>query len=430
MLRNWIAVLFLSQLVAATPVNDGKPCPEGLAYRQLKKEVRKEARKDFKKGWDLLKAGKVLEAEQYYLAAVRKGDLFYGNWGRAFCAWQLGDLQRAAQLYRQTFNHNDSLAQFLSDYLTFAAEGLQDWNLIVELTQKLYHVQPSDEVLLNLINYAEKFNQKLNAFSVIGRFTKQYPQRGNAFLFYAVMLQDLGKKEAAEKWALAAAKRTREPYHLKLIVYLLVNNGRYLEAARIGEELSRIAPRSAETYEAWGFLEYKQGHYANSAQHYHKALNRAYRIPTMLMLARLYLYHLNQPAKVKYYCQAVLQHQRDNTDALYFLAENARRKGDLAAAIGYSERILNLLPNHPQALYYHGKLYYAAKNYSQAALFLEKAVQSNPEIRRYRLVLAKAYAAAGMREKAQATYSNYLKEPLKELWQEEEMFKESAVQPR
>jgi len=402
----------------------------GLEYKSVKKLVKKETRAYFQRAASLCKAQKFNEAEQFYLAAVRQGETFYGSWGRAWCAWQLQDLTRANQLFQQNLSINDSLAAFLADYLRFAAEELKQWQLVVDLTRRLYRVNPADEVLLNLLDYAEQLQTKAQALGLLAEFVKRYPKRDNARLFYAVLLQDLGQGEKAAKVAKSVATLSRNPYHLKLVVWILAQNGQYLSAARVAEKMSELTPRSAHTLEAWGFLEYKQGDYTSAAEHYQKALNRDYRIPTMLMLARLYLFHLDNPAKVKYYCQAVLQHDRQNSDAYYFLAENARRKGDFKTAIKYSARLIELLPNHPQAYYYHGKLLYAAKEYSQAVVFLEKAVQGNKEIRRYRLVLAKAYAAAGMVDKAQLVYHNYLKEPLKELWQEEEMLKEAPTLPR
>jgi tetratricopeptide (TPR) repeat protein len=402
----------------------------GLEYKSVKKSVKKETREYFQRAASLCKAQKFNEAEQFYLAAVRQGETFYGGWGRAWCAWQLQDLRRANQLFQQNLSVNDSLAPFLADYLRFAAEELKQWQLVEDLARRLYRVNPADEVLLNLLDYAERLQTKALALGLFAEFVKQYPKRDNARLFYAVLLQDLGQGEKAAKVAKSVAALSRNPYHLKLVVWILAQNGQYLSAARVAEKMSELTPRSAHTLEAWGFLEYKQGDYTSAAEHYQKALNRDYRIPTMLMLARLYLFHLDNPAKVKYYCQAVLQHDRQNSDAYYFLAENARRKGDFKTAIKYSARLIELLPNHPQAYYYHGKLLYATREYSQAVVFLEKAVQANKEMRRYRLVLAKAYAAAGMVDKAQLVYHNYLKEPLKELWQEEEMLKEAPTLPR
>lgn len=423
-------ILVLLQLALVYGASVQGTISPGLEYKSLKRVVKKETRDHFKRAASLCKAQKFSAAEQFYLAAVRQGETFYGGWGRAWCAWQLPDLERAAQLFQQNLTINDSLALFLEDYLRFAAEGLKQWSLVVDLTRRLYRVNPADEVLLSLLDYADQLQTKEQALPVLAEFVKLYPKRGNARLFYAVLLQDLGKGGSAAKVAKTAVPLTRNPYHLKLVVWILTQNGQHLAAAQVAEKMTEIAPRSAHTFEAWGFLEYKQGNYTSSAEHYQKALNRDYRIPTMLMLARLYLFHLDNPAKVKYYCKAVLQHDRNNTDAYYFLAENARRKGDFKTAIKYSARLIELLPAHPQAYYYHGKLLYAAKEYSQAVVFLEKAVQGNKEIRRYRLVLAKAYAAAGMVEKAQSVYSNYLKEPLKELWQEEEMLKEAPTLPR
>ena len=96
----------------------------------------------------------------------------------------------------------------------------------------------------------------------------------------------------------------------------------------------------------------------------------------------------------------------------------------------YSARLIELQPEHPQTYFYHGKLLFQNKDYKNAVKYLEKAVQYNPDIKRYRLVLAKAYAGAGMPDKARATYANYLNEPLKNLWQEENMIRGTPPPPR
>jgi len=77
-----------------------------------------------------------------------------------------------------------------------------------------------------------------------------------------------------------------------------------------------------------------------------------------------------------------------------------------------------------------GFLEYKQGHYEDAVIYLEKAVGLNPGMRRYRLVLAKAYAGAGLIEKAREIYDNFIDEPLKDLWKEEEMLKEAAPKPR
>ncbi|MCK4689553.1 MAG: tetratricopeptide repeat protein, partial [Candidatus Marinimicrobia bacterium] len=102
----------------------------------------------------------------------------------------------------------------------------------------------------------------------------------------------------------------------------------------------------------------------------------------------------------------------------------------LKSALKYSKIQIELVPDRSQSYYYHGKLLYEKKEYENAVIYLEKAVELNPGMRRYRLVLAKAYAGAGLIEKARETYDNFIDEPLKDLWKEEEMLKEAAPKPR
>jgi len=243
-------------------------------------------------------------------------------------------------------------------------------------------------------------------------------------------LYEIGQKATAIEIARQAIPITQNPFHLKLLVLLLAQEGYFVESARACEKLSSIAPRSAQTLEAWGFLESQQGHYQNAATHYRKALNREYRMPTLLALARLYAFYLNDLNKAIYYVKAILNLDRNNCDALYIMAEVKRRQGNIGAALKYSERLMDLQPEHPQTYYYHGKLYMQNKDFANAVQYLEKAVLYNPDIKRYHLVLAKAYAGAGMIDKARETYTNYLNEPLKDLWQEENMLKGTPPPPR
>jgi len=147
-------------------------------------------------------------------------------------------------------------------------------------------------------------------------------------------------------------------------VFILANNGYFVDAVNVCQKLSRIARRSANSYEAWGFLEYKQGHYENAVINYKRALNRDYKIQTLIMLARLNHFYLNRQKVATYYCKAAIQANRNFPDAYYLLlAEISRNKDDLESAIKYSKIQMELMPYRSQSCYYHGKLIYEKKDY-------------------------------------------------------------------
>ena len=99
-------------------------------------------------------------------------------------------------------------------------------------------------------------------------------------------------------------------------------------------------------------------------------------------------------------------------------------------ALDYSSRLLKLMPDHPHPYYYHGKLLFELKRYTEAVTYLEQAVALSPEVQRYRLILAKAYAGAGQKDRAKAIYTNFINEPIGNLWSEEELLKEEPPEPR
>jgi len=408
----------------------GQELPDGLRYRDVRKIVSNDSRALFKSAERSFRKGKYQLADQAYLGIIKKGEKFYGTWGRACVARQKEEFSATGKFYESALSLNDSLAEFLNDYVRFLLINARDWNLISKVAGRLYACMKSDEALLILINAATKLDQRPAASESLRNLIRQYPDEANVRVFYASLLRDSGQNKEAVDIAQKAVKLTIEPFQLKLLVMILAQEGYFIDGAQACEKLSDIAPRSAQTFEAWGFLEYQQGHYQNAVTHYRKALNRDYRLATLLTLARLNAFYLNEPAKAIYYAKAIQQLDRDNCDALYILAEVKRRQGDLTAALKYSVRQMELQPNHPQPYYYHGKLLLQKKDYASAVTYLETAVRYNPDIKRYRLVLAKAYAGAGMMDKARETYTNYLNEPLKDLWQEENMLTETPPQPR
>jgi len=406
------------------------PLPEGLRYKALKKHVLKVNRSTFKHAERDFRKQKLQLADQSYFQAMKAGDQFYGSWGRATVAQYKGELNAARKHYQTAFETNDSLLTFLRVYADFALNIAQDWDLLEKIIVKHYAYSRSDSALQLLLDGALRFAVKDKALDTIRRLGRRFPKENNLKIYEAVLLRDLGRDAEAVTAAKTAILRTNDPFQLKLMVLILANNGYFLDAARACERLSQIAPKSVHTYLAWGFLESKQGRYANAAENYQRALNRDYSIATMLTLAKLYHYYLEQPAKALYYCKAILQINRQQVEALYLTAEIARKRGDFNTALKYSRRQMELLPGHPQPYYYHGKLLFEQQKYADAIPFLEKAVENNPDIKRYRLILAKAYAGAGLADQAKTIYREYLSEQLKDLWQEEEMLRETPPEPR
>jgi len=430
--RNNIISLFLI-LCTATGLSGAKErdkLPDGLRYRQIRKIVSKDARPLFKSAEKYFNKGKYPLADQSYLGAIKQKEEFYGNWGRACIARQNKEYLSAGKLYTAAFGLNDSLTDFLRDYTGFLQQNSRDWNWIAKVAEKFYAATKTDEALEMLLATSARLDKRLAFMQSLQRLIQRYPREANVRVYYASLLYEEGQKEEAVAVTRQAIAVAKEPFHLKLLVLILAQEGYFIDGARACEKLSRLAPNSAQTLEAWGFLEYQQGHYENAATHYRKALNRDYRLATLLTLARLYTFYLNDPDQAIYYGKAILHLDRQNCDALYLMAEVKRRQGNLTTALKYSARQMELQPDHPQTYYYHGKLFFQNKDYANAIKYLELAVRYNPDIKRYRLVLAKAYAGAGLKEKARETYTNYLNEPLKDLWQEENMLKETPPQPR
>ena len=431
-MRKYVVSLLLLLFagLAFSASDDFTKLPDGLHYRQIKKNIRPETRPAFKAAEKYYEKKKYFQADQSYIETIQRGEGFYGNWGRACVARQEKRVSDAEKFYATAFTLNDSLEGFLYDYAVFLQYNSQDWNKIEKVCTKLYTVTKDDEALSILIETAARLKQQSAALKSLEKIARRYPLRANAQVYYASILYDCGQKAEAVRVARDAVQITYDPFQLKLLVTILAQEGYFVESAKVCEKMSRIAPRSAQTLEAWGFLEFQQGHYENAATYYKKALNRDYRIPTLLSLARIYTFYLNEPSKAMYYAKAITKLERNNCDALYIMAEAKRRIGDIPEALKYSARLIELQPEHPQTYFYHGKLLFQNKDYKNAVKYLEKAVQYNPDIKRYRLVLAKAYAGAGMPEKARATYANYLNEPLKNLWQEENMLRETPPPPR
>jgi len=424
------AFFLLCILVSVSFAKEDVSIPKGLHYKEIKKAIPPEMRSYFKSAESYLKKNDMLKADQYYTSILTKGENFYAFWGRAWCQWQIGHLISAKKQFANAYSSCDSIYPFLLNYADFTLEAHEDWDLLSEIAYRAYEVSQSDDALMILIKSGKRLNLEDKALKQLKFITKKFPNNSNAWVFYASLLRDMERNEEAVSAAKHAIPLADDPFQLRLIVFILANNGYFVDAANVCQKLSMIAKRSANSYEAWGFLEYKQGHYENAVINYKKALNRDYKIQTLIMLARLNHLYLNNQKVATYYCKAAIQANRNLPDAYYLLAEISRDKGDLKSAIKYSKIQMELMPDRSQSYYYHGKLLYEKKDYKDAVIYLEKAVRLNPDMRRYRLVLAKAYAGAGLIDKARETYKNFINEPLKDLWKEEEMLKESTPEPK
>jgi len=397
--------------------------PDGLRYKQIKKEIPKSFASAYRKAEKAVELGNLKSAGTEYAEILKKEENFYAVWGLAWTLAQQKDVRTAKKEYLRALSLNDSSEAFLNDFSAFARNEFRSWDLVAQVATILYKRTRTDEALYLLVESAKQFKCPEKCVEKLSDLAAKFPDRPNAAVFYATYLMEMERNAEAVVVAQKASRLAEDPFHLKLLVYILTNNGYFLDAAKVCEKLSDISPRSAHTYEAWGFLEYKQGNFRNAELHYRKALNKDYTIPNLLMLARLNHFNLNDSKKAGFYCRSVLQIDPNSVDALYLLSEIARKQGNLDKALAYSLREIELSPDKPHSFYYHGKLLYEKKEYEKAVGYLLKAVELNPEIRRYRLVLAKAYAGMGNVVKAKETYSDYLNESLNDLWKEEEMLK-------
>ncbi|MDD5766353.1 MAG: hypothetical protein PHW79_08945 [Candidatus Marinimicrobia bacterium] len=397
--------------------------PDGLRYKQIKKEIPRNFASVYRKAERSVKSGDLKTAETEYSEILKKDENFYAVWGLAWTLAKQKNIRNAKNEYLRALTLNDSCEAFLNDFSMFARYDFKSWGLVAQISTVIYKTTRTDEALYLLIESAKEFKCPEKCLEELSDLTNKYPDQPNAMVFYATYLMEMGRNADAVVVAKKASRLAEDPFHLKLLVYILTNNGYFVDAAKVCERLSEISPRSAHTYEAWGFLEYKQENYRNAELHYRKALNKNYNIPNLLMLARLNHFNLNNSKKAGYYCRSILQINPNSIDALYLLSEIARKLGNLDKALAFSQREIDLSPDKPHSFYYHGKLLYEKKEYEKAVSYLIKAVELNPEIRRYKLVLAKAYAGMGNVAKAKETYSDYLNESLNDLWKEEEMLK-------
>jgi len=427
MKKRIILALFLFALFCSTALAG---TIDRFQYKKIKKDIPHSYRVNIKRAITYLKKDQAYQARKIFSDLVKQYPEFYVYWGYGRSEWMMGDHTNARALYFKAFELNDSLYSFLQDYATFTDEVKTDWVVIRRLGSALYDLKPDDYALLFVIDKVRDVSDKKEAVLFFENLKSKYPENTNIDIYHAILLNNLGENTKAVSLALAAIKSTDNPFQLRMLERILSNDGHFIEAARVCEKLNQVAQKSAFTYDAWGHLEFKQGHYENAVIHYEKALNLEYRPAFLMTLAQIYHFYLDNPVKAVYYSKAALQVDRNQVDAYFILAESSRKSGKMDKAMQFSQKQLELLPNHPHPLYYHGKLLFELNRYTEAIPYLEQAVSISPDVQRYRLILAKAYAGAGLLEKARETYTNFLNEPITNLWSEEELLKEEPPEPR
>lgn len=404
--------------------------PGGLRYKKIKKDIPRSYRADLKRGISYLKKGQAYQAKKIFSNLVEQHPEFYVYWGYGLSEWMMGNHAGARALYFKAFELNDSLYSFLKDYAAFIEETETEWIVVRRLARALYALRADDYPLMFVIDQVRDESEQKEALQFFEELQADFPDNVNIDVYYGILLSNIGENDKAVRLAIGAVEGTNDPFQLRMLERILSNNGYFIEAAGVCEKLSRVAKKSAYTYDAWGHLEFKQGHYENAVIYYEKALNYDYRPALLMTLARIYHFYLDNPAKAAYYSKAALQIDRDQVDAYFILAESNRKAGKMDKALQFSEKQLKLFPDHPHPLYYHGKLLFEMKRYAEAIPYLERAVSLSPDVQRYRLILAKAYAGAGLIEKAGETYQNFLNEPIDNLWSEEDLLKEEPPEPR
>jgi tetratricopeptide (TPR) repeat protein len=422
--------ILLSLLILAFGLSQAVELPEGLKFKQIRKQLPPESRLIFKQAENYLKSGQYPKANELYENMIRKKANFYAYWASAWSAWQMKNVAAAQTSYFKAYQLNDSLELFLRNYADFTLSINPDWKIISQIAGAYYRVQPTDEALIYIIDNMRGEEDRRSAVTLLKNLNSEFPQAANIKVYYAALLNENGDTEKAVGLAQSAIELATDPYHLMILERILANDGFFLDAAKVCEKFSKSAKHSEFAYQAWGHLEFKQGHYENAVVNYKKALRYDYSPASLLRLARIYHFYLNDYKKARYYCKAALQIDRSLSDAYFIIAETYRVNGDLDQALRFSAKQLELLGDHPYPYYYQGKILFEKKQYSEALPFFEKAVELSPNVQRYRLVLAKCYAGAGMREMAAQTYQDFLNEPLKDLWQEEATLREEPPLPR
>ncbi|RKY62484.1 MAG: hypothetical protein DRP96_00045 [Candidatus Neomarinimicrobiota bacterium] len=404
--------------------------PEGLRYKRLKSAIPTSYRFDFKRALSFLKKDQNYQAKIILERLVKTHPDFYVYWAYGYTERMMNNTASARALYFKAFEMNDSLLTFLRDYADFVEATSAEWLVVRRLTRALYTAQPDDYPLMFMLDKAVETGQQSAALDFLRELAETHPGDTRIGVFQAVVLSYLGRGTEAVQSALEVVEDTESLFQLQMLERILANNGYFVEAAGACEKMTGIAKKSAVTYSAWGHLEFMQGHYENAVTYYRKSLNADYRPSTLIKLARITLLYLNDPKQAVYYGKSALQIDRRESDACFILAESYRRLARMDKALDYSSRLLKLMPDHPHPYYYHGKLLFELKRYTEAVTYLEQAVALSPEVQRYRLILAKAYAGAGQKDRAKAIYTNFINEPIGNLWSEEELLKEEPPEPR
>lgn len=420
------ALLLFAFLVTTTLAGNA----DGLQYKKIKKDVPRSYRVSIKRAVNYLKKDQAYQARKIFSDLVKQYPEFYVYWGFGRSEWMLGDHTSARALYFKAFELNDSLYSFLRDYAALTEEIKTDWVVTQRLGIALYDQLPDDYALMFVIDKVRDTSDQKEAILFFENLKTRYPENTNIDVYYAILLSNLGENTKAVSMALASIGSTDNPFQLRMLERILSNDGHFIEAAQVCEKLNKVAKKSSYTYDAWGHLEFKQGHYENAVIYYEKALSLEYRLVFLMTLAQIYHFYLDNPVKSAYYSKAALQIDRNQVDAYFILAESNRKSGKMNKALQFSEKQLELLPKHPHPLYYHGKLLFELNRYTEAIPYLEQAVALSPDVQRYRLILAKTYAGAGQLEKARETYTNFLNEPITNLWSEEDLLKEKPPEPR
>jgi tetratricopeptide (TPR) repeat protein len=404
--------------------------PTGLKYKNIRKHVPESYWRSYRKASGYLKRNQFYSARKIYSDMIRQNRHFHLYWGYAYAERQIGNLNSARALYYKAFERNDTTYSFLQDYADFLDAIETEWVVVERLAKSLYAVRPDETTLLFVMDKIRDGVDEEDASRFFREMRKLYPDKTNLIVFQAILSSKMGNSAGAVNLSRSAVDNTVSPFQLKMLERIFANNGYFLEAAQVCEKLNRVAKESAYTYDAWAHLEFKQGHYENAAIQYTKSINRKYRVSTLITLEQIYHFYLHDPAQARYYSNAAIRLDESVVDAYFILAEINRKAGKFEKAVEYSAKQLALLPDHPYPLYYHSKLLFEMKQYQDAIPFLERAVSISPDVHRYRLLLAKCYAGAGLVEQAEQIYQNFINEPLKDLWTEEELLRDEPPEPK
>ena len=270
-----------------------------------------------KKGLELHKAGKLDEAERFYLEALRadpeNSDL-YNLVG--LVAYEKGDDQRAIKMYREAISRNKTRADFYYNLGNALQSAGDNENAAAAFRQSLMINPMNEKALNNLGNVSEIMNEMENALKYYQASLEINPMDAKIYFNAANLLSEMGNYDKAAEYYLKTA--VLEPEHSAAFfnyANICRKRGKLDEAVRFYEKAVAADSQNADAYCNMGSVFKLQGKTDRALLAYSNAL----------MINKN---HLN----ALYNSGSIFQHSGNYEEALLFF-----------------EKVLTLEPSHASA---------------------------------------------------------------------------------